>query len=596
MYFSKLFVRTLKETPAEAELASHRLMLRAGLIKKLAAGIYSLLPLGYRTIRKIENIVREEMNKSDAQEVLLPAMVPAKLWQETGRWDKYGPELLRIKDRHNRDFCLGPTHEEVVTDLVRSQVKSYRDLPVNLYQIQTKVRDEIRPRFGLMRCREFIMKDAYSFDTGEDGVRENYDKMFEAYERIFRRCGLEFRAVEADSGAIGGSFSHEFMVMAKSGEDQVVSCTVCSYAANMEKAAAKGLHNEPYTEKPMELVKTPGKKTVEEVTEFLGVSPDKLIKTILFTCKKIKADKESCNNAACNEACACSNAGEEVVVALIRGDREINETKLKNLLDADELILAGEAKVREVTGCLPGFAGPVGLKNVRIVADESIGGLGNAVTGANTTDHHYINVTHKRDFEVDTTGDFSEVKDGDLCMCGGTLRVDRGIEVGHVFKLGTKYSSAMKATFLDQNGKEKPIVMGCYGIGIGRTMAASIEQNNDKNGIIWPMAIAPYEVLVMPMNVKDESVFELAKSVYDELSRAGLEVVLDDRNERPGVKFKDAELIGFPIVIVLGKKTLEKGSIEVRIRQSSETIWVTRENICGKILDTRSSLITGDKL
>jgi len=498
-------------------------------------------------------------------------MIPAELWKETGRWEKYGSELLRIKDRHERDFCLGPTHEEVITDLVRNQVKSYRDLPVNLYQIQTKVRDEVRPRFGLMRCREFIMKDAYSFDIDEDGAKESYNGMVEAYENIFRRCGLKFRTVDADSGAIGGSFSHEFMVMAKSGEDQVVSCTDCSYGANMEKAhgkVASKSSEEPSLHK--ELINTPGKKTVEDVTGFLKISPEKLIKTIIFK--------------------SCNGSEEETVVALVRGDQEINEIKLKNLIGAESLELAGETLVRKTTGCSPGFAGPVGLCGVKVVADDSLAGINNAVTGANKDDYHYVNVTPSRDFEVDIRGDFRVIKDGDVCTCGEKLSIDRGIEVGHVFKLGTKYSKTMNATYLSKDGKEKDIVMGCYGIGIGRTMAASIEQNHDDKGITWPMAIAPYEAVILPMNLNKEAVFSLAKNIYDELSASGVEVVLDDRKVSPGVKFKDSELIGFPICIVIGNKTLEKGNIEVKLRKGGETLWVSRENICGKILDIRSSL------
>ncbi len=570
MYFSKLFVQTLKETPAEAELASHKLMLRAGLIRKLAAGIYSFLPLGYRTIRKIENIVREEMDKSGAQEVLMPTMIPSKLWKETGRWEKYGPELLRIKDRHKRDFCLGPTHEEVITDLVRNQISSYRNLPINLYQIQTKVRDEIRPRFGLMRCREFIMKDAYSFHANAESLEESYQAMFEGYKNMFRRCGLEFCTVEADSGSIGGSSSHEFMVMANSGEDLVVSCKSCNYAANMEKANAREIMNTEteQTNSQKKLVETPEKKTVEEVTSFLNISPTKLIKTIIFRCIS-QAEKNK----------------KELVAALIRGDQEINETKLKNLIGCDEILLASKEEVKEFSKSSHGFAGPIDL-NGKIVMDNSLIGLKGGVAGANKENYHYKNIDTSRDFKADTIGDFREVKAGDQCSkCNGELDVKRGIEVGHVFKLGTKYSAAMKATFLDEDGSAKDITMGCYGMGIGRTMAAAIEQNHDERGIIWPMAIAPFEVIVLPMSGKDNAQMELAEEIYKKLTMAGVETILDDRRDRPGAKFKDAELIGFPICVVIGKKTIQNGQVEVKIRHSSETIFFSRENICENIVN-----------
>ncbi|MBI3585171.1 MAG: proline--tRNA ligase [Nitrospinae bacterium] len=562
MRFSKMFLPTLKEAPSDAEVISHKLMVRAGMIRKLAAGIYDLLPLGLMAQRKVENIIREELNRAGAQEVFLPSIQPAELWQESGRWNLYGRELLRVKDRHDREFCYGPTHEEVITDLVRREVRSYRQLPLNLYQIQTKFRDEIRPRFGVMRCREFTMKDGYSYDLDEKGVEETYRKMYDAYCNIFRRCGLKFRAVEADTGQIGGSLSHEFMVIADSGEDSVATCESCDYSANVEKAEVRS-HAESGNEgargkgqgaseemKPMEVVSTPDKKSVGEVSEFLRVEKEKIVKTLIF---------ETENG---------------IVAALVRGDHDVNEAKLKKMLKCDVINLAGEKVVEDVTSAPSGFAGPVGL-NLKIVADNSVLGIKNFVTGANLKDTHRVNVNIERDFKIDLSGDIRMVKDGDLCpRCNGALRVYKGIEVGHVFKLGTKYSESLKAAYLDENGKEKLMVMGCYGIGVGRTVAASIEQNHDDNGIIWPMPIAPFQAVILSLNMKNTDVVHTSENIYQTLRDSGIEVLVDDRDERPGIKFKDADLIGIPIQIIIGEKNLKEGKAEIKIRKSNKRIIV----------------------
>ena len=548
-----MFLPTLKEAPSDAEVISHKLMVRAGMIRKLAAGIYDLLPLGLMAQRKVENIIREELNRAGAQEVFLPSIQPAELWQESGRWNLYGRELLRVKDRHDRDFCYGPTHEEVITDLVRREVRSYRQLPLNLYQIQTKFRDEIRPRFGVMRCREFTMKDGYSYDLDEKGVEETYRKMYEAYCNIFRRCGLKFRAVEAETGQIGGSFSHEFMVLADSGEDSVATCEKCDYSANLEKAEVKQwsvVSGQWSVEelKPMEVVSTPDKKSADEVSEFLMVDKAKIVKTLIF---------ETENG---------------IIAVLVRGDHEVNEAKLKKLLKCDVMNLAGEKVVEDVTSAPSGFAGPVGLK-LKIIADNALLGMKNFVTGANLKDTHRVNVNIDRDIKIDLSGDIRFVKDGDLCpRCNGTLRVYKGIEVGHVFKLGTKYSESLKATYLDENGKERFIVMGCYGIGVGRTVAASIEQNHDKNGIIWPMPIAPFQAIILSLNMKNKDVVNTSENIYQTLRGSGIEVLLDERDERPGIKFKDADLIGIPIQIIIGEKNLKEGKVEIKIRKDGKRI------------------------
>ncbi len=564
MRYSRYLLPTLKEVPSEAEVPSHQLMLRAGMIRKLAAGIYSYLPYGLRSLRKVETIIREEMNRAGAIEVLLPFVQPAELWQESHRWEEYGSELARLKDRHNRDCCLGPTHEEVITDIARKEIRSYRQMPVNLYQIQTKFRDEIRPRFGVMRAREFIMKDAYSFDVDQKGLDESYQKMIEAYTRIFTRCGLKFRSVEAEAGLIGGSFSHEFMVLAETGEETIVSCTRCSYAANIEKAEfrrqeTRGQAHDKASQKPFQKVMTPEKRTVEEVTQFLSVSPKDLVKTLIFESEK-----------------GC-------VAALVRGDHEISEKKLKAVWGSEALQLAGEEKVEEITRAPKGFAGPLGL-SVPILADLDIRQMANFVTGANEKDAHLIHVNTDRDFQVSQFVDLRKFAPGDRCpLCGEETRTDKGIEVGHTFKLGTKYSKVMGATFLDDQGKEKEMVMGCYGIGVGRTVAAAIEQSYDQNGIIFPMPLAPFQVLILPININTESLREAAEHLYQALSENGIEVLFDDREETPGVKFKDADLLGIPLRITFGEKNLKKGLIEIKKRNTGEVSLVKKEELLSKI-------------
>jgi len=545
-----MFQPTGREVPSDAEVISHQLMIRAGMIRKLTSGIYSYLPLGYRVIRKVEQIIREEMNKAGAQEVCLPMVQPAELWQESGRWEFYGKELLRFRDRHDRDYCLGPTHEEVITDLVRNDIKTYRQLPRNLYQIQTKFRDEVRPRFGVMRAREFGMKDAYSFDADEAGAEISYEKMFTAYNNIFRRCGLKFRPVEADSGSIGGKYSHEFMVTAESGEDAIVVCDKCNYAANLEKAEVAKPDKIDSAEKdwlPLENVHTPDVRTIEEVSAFLKVTPQDIIKTLIFN-----ADGKPC-------------------AVLIRGDQEVNEIKVKNYLGANELELADDEMIMQATGAPRGFAGAVNIK-CRVAADYSVMNMTNFVTGANIEDYHLKNVNFGRDCKVESFADLRVIEKDDKCpRCGGDIQFVRGIEVGHVFKLGTKYSKAMKAVYLDHDGQEKIMIMGCYGIGIGRTVAACIEQNNDANGIIWPLPLAPYQVIITPVNVNEGAVFQAAEKIYNELLAAGIEVILDDRDERAGVKFKDADLIGIPLRVTVGQKNLISGNVELKNRQTGET-------------------------
>ncbi len=560
MRFSQLLIPTLKETPAEAEIISHQLMLRAGFIRKLASGIYSYLPLGLRSIRKVEQIVREEMNKAGAQELLLPMVQPSDLWQESGRWQKYGPELLRFTDRHKRESCLGPTHEEVITDLVRKNVHSYRSLPINLYQIQTKFRDEIRPRFGLMRGREFIMKDAYSFDATDIDAGLTYEKMNDAYHRIFKRCGLSFRAVEADSGTIGGSYSHEFMVLADTGEDTIVVCRECSYAANTEKARAMETPiPEPVEQLPLKKIETPGKRKVKAVCEFLDIFPENLVKTLIYV------------------------ADGKPVAVLLRGDHEVQEVKLQNLLGADEIRLTDDKETFDFTGTPTGYLGPVGL-HLRIVADLEVLKMANFTVGANEKNFHLQNVNRGRDFTVDETADLRMITEKDRCpQCGGELELTRGIEVGHIFKLGTTYSEALKATFLDDQGQEIPFIMGCYGIGVSRTVASSIEQNHDKDGIIFPLPIAPFQAILLNLSTRDKEITAAAESLYEELTKQGIEVLIDDRDERPGIKFKDADLIGIPFRVMVGKSLTKEGKIEIRDRKSGETISVTQQEAGDRI-------------
>ncbi len=556
MRLSKMYVRTLRELPAEAEIPSHILLLRTGMIRKLASGIYGFMPLGWRSLHKIENIIREEMDKSGAQEILMSAIQPAELWEESGRWSAYGPELWRIKDRNGRDFCLGPTHEEIFTDIVRDGVSSYRQLPLNLYQIQHKYRDEARPRFGLMRSREFIMKDAYSFDKDQEGLDKSYDDMYDAYTRIFTRCGLTFRPVEADSGAIGGNASHEFTALSEVGESDIAYCESCSMAANVEKAACRDAEPSPESEAMLELqeVHTPGTKTIEEVAGFLNIDKTKTIKALLFE----KYDEDG--------------KADGYVAAFVRGDRDLNMIKLVNALNIPEhaIAFADESKLEAAIGAVGGFTGPIGLHDCTVVVDSELVGLKNLCAGACKLDHHILNVNYGRDYEGDIVTDLKVLKEGDPCpVCGAPIKHTRGIEVGQVFKLGTKYSKAMNAIYKDENQQNHPLVMGCYGIGVSRTLAAVIEQHHDEDGIIWPVSVAPYHVIVTLVKPKDEEQAKVAEEIYQSLLVAGVEAVIDDRDERPGVKFKDADLLGFPIRITVGKRAGE-GIVEYKLRRDSE--------------------------
>lgn len=548
MRVSKLYAPTLREVPAEAEVVSHQLMLRAGFMRKAAGGIYTYLPLAWRVLKKIERIVREEMDAKGSQELLMPIVQPAEIWQESGRWDVYGAEMFRLQDRHNRCFCLGPTHEEMVTTLIRGDVRSYRQLPLSVYQIQNKYRDERRPRFGLMRGREFIMKDAYSFDRDEAGLDKSYQDMYDAYTNIFTRCGLNFRPVEADSGAIGGSGSHEFMVIADSGEAEIVSCTSCDYAANVEKAELFPLEAQEEAMLTKEEVVTPDCKTIADVCAYLKLPVDHSVKAVAY------------------------NSEKGLILCFVRGDHEVNEIKVINTCGVIDLEMATEEQLA-AAGTVGGYMGPVGIDNkkVIVVVDATVMKMHNVCCGANKEGYHFINVNPGRDFTPTYVADIRLIQEGDPCPhCGGEVSKARGIEVGQVFKLFTKYSSALKATYLDENGKEQPMVMGCYGVGVSRTMAAAIEQNYDDNGIIWPIEIAPYHVLVVPVNTKDEASAAKAEEIYMQLKKVGLETVIDDRNERPGVKFKDADLIGYPLRVVVGPKTLTEGKLEVKIRKTGE--------------------------
>jgi prolyl-tRNA synthetase len=554
MRLSTMFMPTRKEDPADAEVASHKLLVRGGYIRMLTRGIYSFLPLGWRSVRKIEQIIREEMDRAGAQEVLLPTVQPAELWRESGRWDEYGPELLRIKDRKGSDFCLGPTHEEVITDLIRSDINSYKDLPLNLYQIQTKFRDEPRPRFGLMRGREFIMKDAYSFDITQEGADKSYDQMFAAYQSICDRLGFDYAAVEADTGNIGGSKSHEFQVLADTGEDEIVSCPECGYAANVEKAEIQLQKSDAKAFPPQELekVETPGKKTVDEVRRFLNIDETRVLKTLIFNCD------------------------DTPIAVLVRGDQDANEIKIRGFLkeqtdlSCDEINLASDKQVTELTGAPVGFAGPIGL-DVPVFADLAVEEMTNFAVGANEADKHYTNVNHGRDFEVTAFADLRRAKNADLCgRCGTPFEGHRGIEIGHVFYLGTKYSEAMNASVQDESGQMQPLIMGCYGIGVTRILAAVVEQNHDDNGIIWPMAIAPYQAIVLPLQMRNDDVVATGQKLYDELSAAGIEVLLDDRDAGVGEKFKDADLIGVPVRIAIGSRGLKDGNVEIKRRDASD--------------------------
>ncbi|MGC8770296.1 MAG: proline--tRNA ligase [Brevinematia bacterium] len=550
MLLSKMLVPTLREVPKDAEITSHILMYRAGLIRKLGSGLYTFLPMGLRTLHKIINIIREEMNNSGALELLPPILIPADYWKESGRYDLMGKEMFRLKDRHEADMVLGPTHEEVFTAVVRENVRSYRDLPLNLYQINTKFRDEIRPRFGVMRCREFIMKDAYSFDIDEAGLDRHYEIMRVTYRRIFKRCGLEVVPVLADTGNMGGSASEEFMVPSTVGEEEIIKCSKCDYVANVELAKSYIEFKEEKVDLlNLEEVYTPNSKTIEELVKFFNTTPDKFIKSIIYL------------------------ADEEPVMVVIRGDFEINETKLKNLIKANTLELADEEVIRKVTGAPVGFASPLGLK-IKIVADESVTYMKNAISGANKKDYHIKNISYGRDFKADIIGDIRKVKAKELCpKCKAELESYRGIEVGHIFKLGYKYTNSMNVKVLGKDGKEFTPIMGCYGIGVGRTMASVIEQNNDEDGIIWPISIAPFHIIVVPINMQDEKLVKTAFDIYERLSKK-YEVLIDDRDERPGVKFKDADLIGIPIRITVGKTFHESESLELKIRRKKDKILV----------------------
>ncbi len=556
MRVSKMLAPTLREVPSEAEIISHQLMLRAGFMRKAAGGMYNYLPLAWRVLKKIENIVREEMNRTGSQEILMPIVQPAEIWQESGRWGVYGEEMFRLKDRHGHDFCLGPTHEEMVTNLIRGDVRSYRQLPLSVYQIQDKFRDERRPRFGLMRGREFIMKDAYTFDHDEEGLDVSYRGMYDAYTRIFTRCGLTFRPVEADSGAIGGSGSHEFMAIAESGEAEIVYCNKCSYAANVEKAELHVVADVKEDMLPPKEVATPDCKTIYDVCTYLKLPIEKSVKAVAFSSEK------------------------GLVLCFVRGDHEVNEIKVANTIGVNELEMAEESML-ESAGTTGGYMGPVGIDDNKaiIIVDSSVMQMHNFCCGANKEGFHLLNVNPKRDFIPTYVNDIRMIQEGDPCpRCGEAVRKARGIEVGQVFKLFTKYSEPMHAFYLDENGKEKPMYMGCYGIGISRTMAASVEQNNDKDGIIWPVAIAPFEVLVVPVNINDKSLAAKAEKIYEQLQKAGIEVVYDDRDERPGVKFKDADLIGYPLRVVVGTKTINENKLEIKIRKSGEICMLALED------------------
>ena len=566
MRYSQMLIPTLKEVPAEAEVISHKLMLRAGFIRKLTSGIYTYMPYGLAAIRRVENIVREEMNRAGAQELMMPMVQPADLWQESGRYIKYGPELLRFTDRHERESCLGPTHEEVITDIARREFHSYRDLPVNLYQIQTKFRDEIRPRFGLMRGREFIMKDAYSFDVDDAGAEVSYQKMHDAYNRIFERCGLDFRCVEADSGTIGGSFSHEFMVLAETGEDTIAVCNECSYAANSEKAVVVPAPKPEGVElQEMSKIETPGKRKVGVVCEFLNIKPSELVKTLVYL------------------------ADDEPVAVLLRGDREVEEVKLKNHLNVTDLVMADDKAVFDATGVPTGYLGPVGIK-IRLIADQEVVNTPNFAVGANEKNFHLLSVSAGRDFEVSEVVDIRQITESDPCpTCGGTIRLVEGIEVGHIFKLGTSYSESMKAFYQDSEGNEKPLVMGCYGIGVSRIVAACIEQNHDGNGIIFPVPLAPFQITIVNLGLKDETICQTVEALYQKLQEAGFDVFIDDRDERPGVKFKDADLLGFPMRLTVGKRFLESGQVELCRRRDGLVQDVSPDEIVSQV----QKLLTG---
>ena len=559
MRMSKMLMPTLKEIPSDAEITSHQLMLRAGMIRKMASGIYNQLPMGIRVFRKVEDIIREEMNAKGAQEISCALLVPAELWQESGRWDVMGPEMFRLKDRNGRDYCLGPTHEETFTHIVRNEITSYKQLPLNLYQIETKFRDERRPRFGVMRTRNFTMKDAYSFDADQEGLDKSYNDMFDAYTRIFARCELDNSPVQADSGAMGGSASAEFMVKSEVGEDEIVFCSGCDYAANIEKATSVNHKASTEEMKEMSEIETPNVHTIEELQDFFKMDAGQFAKTLIYY------------------------ADGKTVAVVVRGDRDVNETKVANAIGgAVEFELASEDTIKAVTGAEVGFAGPIGIKTDYLFIDQEVVDQRNVIVGANKTGYHIQNANFGRDFEGQV-GDFRNVQEGDKCpKCGQPLEIMRGVEVGHIFKLGTKYSESMGATFLDQNGKSQPIIMGCYGIGVERTVAAVIEQHHDENGIIWPLALAPYHVVVVPVNVKKEEHLENAEKIYNELQAAGVEVLLDDRNERAGFKFKDSDLLGIPMRITVGKDIVD-GKVEFKLRKEADKEIISVDEVLDRV-------------
>ncbi len=563
MNWSNNFIPTLREDPSEAELISHKLMIRAGMIRKLSSGVYSYLPLGWRTIRKVENIVRQEMDMAGSVEIHMPMVCPSELWKESNRWNAYGDSLWKIKDRNNNSFCLGPTHEEVVTDLVRRDIQSYKQLPINLYQIQTKIRDEVRPRFGLMRAREFIMKDAYSFHTSEESLDETYKTMYNAYSKIFSKCGLNFKVVEADSGQIGGNESHEFMVLALSGEDAIANCTSCKYAANVEKAIGTAHKKHPgETDKELKIVDTPNIKTISELTKFFNTKPEIFLKTLIYM------------------------VDNKLVAVVLKGDDEICETKLTSAL-GEHTRLASDEEILNSTGVETGFLGPINLEGVsKIIVDNSLKGIKDGITGANQKDKHYTGVSIDRDFTPNEYMDLRTVKKGDLCpKCGNPLELLRGIETGHIFKLGTKYSEIMKAKYLDSEKNSSPSIMGCYGIGVTRIVAASIEQNHDKDGIIWPVSIAPYQVVISNLDPETQEINSISNNIYKELTDNGVDVLVDDRKERPGIKFKDADLIGFPIRIVIGNRGIKEGIVEIKERKSGNVTKLAPDQCAKKTID-----------
>lgn len=569
MLASRLYSPTLRELPADAVVVSHQYMLKAGMMRKIGNGIYSFLPLAWRSIQKVEKIIREEINKTGAQEIMMPIVQPAELWQKTGRWDVFGPEMFKLKDRNDREYCLGPTHEELVTSLIQMDTTSYKQLPVSVYQIQNKYRDEKRPRFGLMRSREFIMKDGYTFDADEEGLDKQYKLMYDAYTRIFTRCGLTFRPVIADSGAIGGSGSHEFEVLADSGEADIVYCENCDFAANIEAVDPLTVKCDIHNDKEKELVETPGQHTIEMVCDFLHAPVAQSVKAVVY------------------------NVDGLVVLAMVRGDHEVNETKIQHIYNAINVDMASDEDLKKV-GLTAGYISPLGLKRTKdfdILVDPTVMEMQDACCGANEKDKHYIHVNPARDFTDVRVETIRQIQEGDVCPhCGGKIVRCRGIEVGQVFKLGTKYSEALHATFLDNQGKSHPFVMGCYGIGVTRTVAASIEQNHDDDGIIWPVAIAPYEAVIVPANNKSEEVMAAARKLYDDMEDSRDEVVLDDRNERAGIKFKDADLIGYPVRVTIGKKWQQSGCVEIKIRRSGEVVEVPLEEAKDKVLEILKTL------